>query len=537
MFKYPLVLILIVCNISSFASSQRKVKGTLKIDLSSMPPTLNPFTASDYYSLLVHDLTYEKLLNADEDTDNFFSGIAREYTVSADELSYTFKIRPGIKWHDGKSLTVDDIKFSFDSIIDKDNTYKTAQSKSLYENLESVKIIDQNTIVFKMKKKAFTNLKIIASTYIIPKHIYHISNTKMKKRINREIVGSGPYQLKKYDHNKGIQLTYFKGWVPKHKRYEEAYNFKKIYYKLNRNSGMKIQRMERGDINYAGLNAEQFVKKTKGSKWGKTLIKEKVLNKEPKTTRYIMLNLKMDIFKERKVRHALAKLFNRKLMIEKFYYNMMLPSNGPTYLQSEFADPTVETHRYDPKLALEMLRSQGWKDTDGDQILDKVINGKKRNFSFTILVSNEDAQKQLSVYKEDAKKVGVNIRVKLIEWNAFMKTVMEKNYEAAYGGGLFSKDWSPEQLFHTKSIVDGGANFANYSNPRMDKLMDIAANSSSKEERREVLRKVYKGISEDMPFIWLFNDQYEFYGHHKDIIKKQKTFTYQIGQKFWSMKN
>ena len=133
-------------------------------------------------------------------------------------------------------------------------------------------------------------------------------------------------------------------------------------------------------------------------------------------------------------------------------------------------------------------------------ILDKVIDGKKTKLSITILEPNKEFVKYLTMYKEDAKKAGVEINVKLIEWNAFLKLLDERKFQAVrLGWGAGSVDWDPKQIWHSES-QKGGSNFIGYKNPEVDKLIDEARTILDFEKRQKVLRKVFKLIADDVPY-------------------------------------
>jgi peptide/nickel transport system substrate-binding protein/microcin C transport system substrate-binding protein len=241
--------------------------------------------------------------------------------------------------------------------------------------------------------------------------------------------------------------------------------------------------------------------------------------------------MKNPIFASVRTREAMVHLFDREQMIKKFLFDFSLPATGPLYQQSDYADPTVKPIPFDPKLALKKLNDDGWKDTDGDGILDKMINGKKTPFEFTILEPLPDYIKYLTTFQQDAKKAGVKVEIKGIEWNAFIKLLDERKFDAvrlAWGGG--DLDWDPKQIWHTASIANGGSNF---SNPKVDKLIDEARVTMEKKERVVKLREVYKTIAADVPYIFLFNNKFSFYAHTDRIGKEKDTYTYGVGTKYW----
>ncbi len=225
---------------------------------------------------------------------------------------------------------------------------------------------------------------------------------------------------------------------------------------------------------------------------------------------------------------------NRELMIEKFLFGMSSLATGPWYGQSVYASPNVKPILYDVQKATALFKEAGWVDTDGDQILDKVLNGKKTPMSFTIMTANQEVMKYLTMFKEDAKKAGVDINLKVVEWNSFIKLLDERNFDAlnlGWSGGNINLD--PKQIWHSASATAGGSNFIGYKNPKVDKLIDEARLIMDKKKRTKVLQEVYETIAEDAPYLFMFYTSNSLYAHTKRVKKTKDTLTYTLGTNFW----
>lgn len=317
---------------------------------------------------------------------------------------------------------------------------------------------------------------------------------------------------------------------------KEAYTIPKMVLRFSSEENVSLELLKKGDIDFLGLRPDGFVKKTVGDVWDKKIIKVKTENKTPKGYNFIAWNFKHPILKDREVRKALGMLLNRPLMREKFEYNLSEPASGPIYVQSDYANPGVKAVPYEPSEALKILNKAGWSDSDKDGILDKLINGKKTQLSLTILEPAQEFMKYLTVYKEDASKVGVDIQIKNIEWNAFVKQLDEKKFDAvrlAWVGG--SVEWDPKQIWHSSSSKGAGSNFISYHNTEVDKLIDQARQLYEKEQRLPLLRKIHELISSDYPYVFFFNNKYTLYAHTKRVLKPKETFVYGIGQQFWKI--
>ena len=520
---------------SSLGNKDAPVGGTFLFNIDEAPTTINPFSATDAYSQRVHAYVIDSLLARNADTYDWEPALATSWEIKDDGKIFEFKLRQGVKWHDGKPVTVEDVKFSFDAIVDKDNKYGTAHLRPYYEDIEKVEIVDPSTVRFYTKKVYFKNFEMAAGLSILPAHIYKDPSDKQKKKLNRTLVASGPYQLVDFSRGKHIELKRNKDWWGNSTDENKGqYNFNKILMKFVKDETIALTMIEKGDLDFNAMTAESFVKKTTGPKWGKSAHKVKIENSAPKGYSFMGFNLKSPIFESKKTRLALYHLVNREMMIEKFLYGLSSPSTGPLYTQSDYADKSVKPVSYDPKKALSLLKEDGWADKDGDQILEKEINGQRVKLSFTVLEPLQDFVKYLTIFKEDAKKAGVDVNIKYVEWNTFIKLLDERKFDVvrlAWGGG--SVDWDPKQVWHSSSHENSGSNFVGYNNPEVDKLIDEARGTLDKKKREKILQKVFRLVSEDVPYVFFFNPTYGFYGHTDRMKRVKDTYRYSIGATYW----
>jgi peptide/nickel transport system substrate-binding protein/microcin C transport system substrate-binding protein len=507
--------------------------GTFTTRLSSEPATLNPITGTDAYNFAIQAYVLDSLMDRDPETYDWIPALAEKVDKSADGKTFTFTIRKGAKFSDGKPVTAEDVKFSFDVIFDP--TYNAAHLRPYYENIEKAEVVDPMTVRFTTKTKYFGNFNVVAGISVLPKHFYGDAAAGKKK--NKTILGSGPYKLEKYDQGQSIILVKNKDWwgnsVPEMKG---RYNFERIRLRFDKDENIAIEKLKKGEIDFDELSPEAYTKKAVGPEWGegKVVTKVKTENKAPKTYTYIGWNLKKDLFKDRDVRLALYHLVNREEMNKKFRYDMSALATGPWYLQSEYASPNVKPVGFDPKKAIELLKKAGWVDSDKDGVLDKTINGKKVDFRFTLFYGNPDNEKYWVFYQGDLKRVGIQMDLQRLEWNALLKNVDEGTFDAiamAWGGGSVDND--PKQIWHSKSAGKGGSNFISYNNPEVDKLIDEARAELDKKKRIPLYRKIYELIAADVPYAFLFVDRYDLYAHNTKIKMKKPTYQYRVGTDYW----
>jgi microcin C transport system substrate-binding protein len=535
MFKALLFLIL-AFQANSFAQTPKPpgnpkapTGGTMYVLLNAEPATLNPFSgATDAYTGQVLNYIHDSLMIRDIDTYSWVPAIAERYEVSKDGMTITFYMRKNAVFSDGKAITAEDVKFSFDAIFDPH--YKAAVMQTYYENIASVEVVDPHTVKFNIKKKYFKNLESAAGITVLPKHIYGDKSKKM----NKEALGSGPYMIEKYDQGRSIILTRNpKWWGASLPYYAGSYKADKIHLRIIREDNAALETLKRGELDYKGLSPEDYFLKTKGAPWGTKVLTKRYENSTPRSTPFVGWNNKHVIFKDREVRLAMTHLYNREEMAKKFFFGVAKPATGPWYQQNPSANPKTKAIAYDPKKAKEILAKAGWADTDKNGVLDKVIDGQKKEFRFTLLNPNKDYEKYFTVYKEELKKAGIDMSISNIEWNAFQKKMDEKDFEALFlvWGGTIEPD--PKQIWHTASSQKGGSNFITYSNPKVDQLIDRAREEMDEKKRRPMMQEIYDLVAQDVPYTFLINTTASFYGYNSRMQMVQPTYKYAVGFDTW----
>ncbi len=531
-------LIAILFAATSYAAVQNPnavAGGTYYANLGREPSTLNPITSSDLYATQVQAYVMESLMARNPDTYKWEPLLAEKVEISKDGKTFTYTLRENLKWQDGKPLTIEDVKFSFDVIFNPE--YNANHLVPYYENIASAKVIDKKTIQFVAKTKYFNNINVLNGLEVFPKHIY--GDAKKGKKKNKTLMGSGPYVLENWQKGRRIVLKRNKNWWGNGlAQFKGQYNFDKVILRFAADDNVAIEMLKKGDVDYLSIgDPEVYVKKADGPLWGKKVFKKKVTNKAPKGYNFIAWNFRKDIFKDKKVRYALSHLINRELMNKKFRYDMSLMATGPWYPQSDYADSSVKPVLFDSAKALKLLREAGWKDSDKNGVLDKVIDGKKQEFRFTLINANKDNMRYYTLFKEDAKKVGVDVELKLVEWNTLVKLLDEGNFDAVtlgWGGG--SVDHDPKQIWHSSSARKGGSNFIAYKNPEVDKLIDEARQILDRDERIKKYKKIYRLIAADMPYSFMFTNKFQMYAHTARMQMPSDTFKYGVDTGFWWIK-
>ncbi len=522
-----------VFSVSAFAAGPNRAApqgGTLNYNLDAEPENLHPIMAGDVYSTYVQSYVYDTMCTTDLSTWETKPALAEKWEISKNGLEFTFFLRKDGFFHNGEPVTADDIKFSLDAV--RNPKHEALNLISYYEKISKVEVIDKHTIKFFASEPYFKTFNIICGMTILPKSVYGDINKSVK--MQKEMVGSGPYKLKLYDKGQRIVLEKFDKWYgDKNPDLKGFYNFAEINFRITKDETVTVEKLKKGDLDYQYWSNPDGYLKAKGAQFGKTVFANKVENKQPKSLRFIGFNLKREVLKDKNVRLAFAHLVNREEMNKKFFENLQLLATGPVYVKSTQA-PDIKPIPYDVKKARELLTAAGWKDEDKNGILEKTINGKKEELKVTFIYARKESEKWWTTIKEDMKKAGIEVELRFLEWNSFIKNIDESNFDLmamAWGGGDVEQD--PKQIWHSSSIGKGGSNYVGYSNPEVDKLIDQARVELDAKKRGPIFKKAYTMISADVPYIFLFNPKYEFYANSDKVKKPAETLNYSIGHLSW----
>jgi peptide/nickel transport system substrate-binding protein/microcin C transport system substrate-binding protein len=495
---------------------------------------MNPLNSQEYAGRQIYEYSVEGLLWMNPDTYEFEPQLAESYEVSKDNLTYTFKLNKAAHWSDGQPVTSEDVKFSIEAV--KDPAYQASHRMPYYEDVESITTPDPQTVVIKMKKKYFKNLEVLASqgfTPILPKHIY---GDPKKKFDGAPIFGSGPYKVQTYNRGKNIILVRDDNWWAKDlASFKPLGKFKAVNFRFIKEENLEIEMVKKGDIDYMWpIQIENYEKKAVGEPFGKTIKKIQAENKIPKRYGFIGWNQKNPIFADRDTRLALSHLFNRKMLMEKFMFDKAVEGRGPVYYKSPYMPADVKPVEFSADKAKALLKKAGWADNDKNGVLEKTIGGQNKEFRFSLLLPNRDVEKYFTMYKEDLKKAGIEMEIKLIEWNTFSKLLDEQKFDAvtlAWAGGSPEDDL--KQIWHSDSARMGGSNFISYSNKEVDKAIDQAREEMNKEKRKVLWQKAVRLIAQDAPYTYLFNLKYDLFLLNSRIGFDKPTYTYDFSHHYW----
>lgn len=516
-------------------NAQAPLGGVRRDHFKIQPATLHPLNATDYYGNQVLDYIYESLAATDVETLRHVPQLASSWEISADKKVFTFTLHPQATWQDGKPVTAADVKFSFDVLFHK--KLKTrAKWQAYYRDIEKAEVLGPRKVRFTARRDHFLNFVNVASLRIVPRHRFRPANPN-RTGLSKKPMGSGPYAFN----------GWVKGSVVKLKRHEKywgralpqnlgKFNHRQLLVKIIATDTVALESFKKGDIDLMRLTPEQWVRQTGGANFGlgsgsgKPLIKLDVQNKAPRGYRYVGYNLASPLFSDRRARLAMSHLFDREEFIQKFYHGLQVKAVGPFEVNSRYSSPKVKPVEFSVAKAIALLREAGWRDSDGDNLLDK--NGLP--FRFTVMTADpETSVKMLTLAKQTMRKAGVELNIKVMDWTSFLQLIDEYNFDAVMLGWTRSAFPDPSALWHSRGAVRGGLNLVRYKNPEVDRLIEAAVKTIPDQERVGLYRRIHEIIHYDQPYTFMLERNHTLLAYNAKFRSVKPWYTYAVGEDYW----
>jgi peptide/nickel transport system substrate-binding protein len=412
---------------------------------------LNPIIANDSASGDINGQVFNGLIRYDKDL-MFEGDLAKSWDISEDGLVITFHLRPGVRWHDGEPFTAEDVLFTYQKLIDPNVATPYGAD---YERIEKAEVVDPLT--FRVRyKEPFAPALQSWSIGIIPKHLLEGKDINTDG-FNRHPIGTGPYRFKEWLTGQKIVLSvnedYFKG-----RPYIDEYD-----YRIIPDQATMFQELRSKGIDVMGLNPLQF----------------------------------------KRVRQALAYAINKEDIIKGVLLGLGSPATGPYPPHYWAYNPHVRTYPYNPDKAKAMLEEEGWTDTDQDGILDK--DGLPFRFTIITNLGNDERKQTAEIIQQNLKQVGIDVKVKIVEWQAFLNQFVDKReFEAIILGWSIGLDPDNYIMWHSSQTGPNQYNFVSYSNPEVDRLLIQGRRTFDQKKRQEIYQKIHAILAEDQPYCFLY---------------------------------
>ncbi|NWF35594.1 peptide-binding protein [Mariprofundus sp. KV] len=452
---------------------------------------LIPMIAGDASSHAVAGQLYLSLLKYDKNLD-LTGQLAKSWEISADNLTITFHLRPDLRWSDGKPLTSADCLFTLRLMQDEGTQ---SAYKADYIIVKHAEAPDPLTFVVHYDEPFSPALSSWSSLAILPKHVFEKENI-MDTRLSREPKASiGPYKLTQWQSQQSILMSanedYFDGpvWI------------KERLTRIIPDRATQFLELSAGRLDSVGLSPMQYSRlfETR-DELKRNFNRYKYLDF---VYTYLGFNLKRKPFDDILVRSAIAYAIDRQEILDGVQLGLGETIASPYKPGTFWVNEKLKPRPYDPEKAKALLAQAGWKDSDGDGIVDK--DGKP--LSFIVLTNNGNKQRAdaATIMQQRLKKVGIEIKVRLVEWSAFIQNFINKrNFDAVILGWSLSPDPDQYTIWHSSQTGPRQFNFLSYNNANVDAALDNARRVFDRDERKAQYDLMQEEIHHDVPMVFLF---------------------------------
>jgi peptide/nickel transport system substrate-binding protein len=453
------------------------IASTLHLSTSSNPARLNPLIATDSASSSIAGFVFNSLVKYDESGQKIIGDLAESYCFVTPTL-IEFKLRRGIKWHDGKPFTSRDVLFTYNLI--KSPTTITPYASD-FRVIKYVKIIDEYTLHVVYEKPYFKALEIWMMG-IVPSHILKNEKDIMGSRFNTAPIGTGPYMLKKLEFSKQIILEANPNY------FEHPPKIQKIVFHVISDPMTRFLMLKSGQIDVSSLEPMQYERQLDRSFHQKFA----TLELPSHSYTYLGLNLRLKKFQDPRVREALSLAIDREALIDVLFLKHGKVCTGPFLPGSKGFNTEIKTPKRDLFRARSLLKAAGY---DAAHPLE-----------FEIATSNSNAIRPYAaeILQQQLQGIGVRVTLRVMEWQAFLNTVVApREFDAVLLGWSLSLTPDPYALWHSESDVPGGFNLVGYHSERTDRLIERMENSTDPERIASLQRQIFAQIAGDNPYLFL----------------------------------
>lgn len=513
------------------------------------PDGMNPVTSSAANSLYIQNNIYCKMLVYDQQTLK----LAPQLAVSRPEIhaledgeyaggmSLVYEIHPEATWDNGTPVTAADYIFTIKAI--KNPKVNSAQIRPYFEFVDHIEIDPNNNKKFTVYSKeryfraeestgqepsilpeyhydpeglmSTITVKQLsdpsqAETLLKDPNINRFADAFNEPKFNRDpdqVVGCGPYKFVEWTTKQRVVLERKKDWWGdkiKDNKMLEAFP-PKLIYKTIPDLTAAITNAKDGQLDVIRtIQPTKFIDLKEDPNFNSSF---DLSTPDQFAYHYIGFNMRRPQFRDKRVRRAIAHLVNRDEMIESIYEGMAIKTNGPINPKKPYYNKDMAEIEYNIEKAQELLADAGWKDVDGDNILDKIIDGKKESLTIEYKYNQGHiVRKNIGqLLKDEALRVGIEITMTPVDFPTLLDDADKRNFDMVALAWVKTPGLDDmKQIWHTDGDREGGSNRVGFGTPESDQLIDEIRVTLDPEVRKKLYYRIQEIIYEEQPYVFLF---------------------------------
>lgn len=484
---------------ASGASAQVQRGGTLAIGTTTDMAGVNDIiSGADRFSEDIISQMFLRLLDERPDyakhPPTMAPELASSYDWSPDHRHLTFHLRPEVKWSDGVPVTAADVVWTFRAQTSKQVGWSYGDVK---DQIERVVALNPHTVRFDFKSVYSSQLLDANEGAILPKHAWSLLPFSKWRHnadwFRQHLVVDGPFILSEWQPQEQIVLkrnpSYFEPDRPRVDR---------VIFRVIPEKSNQITQLLTGALDFVEAVPPTSLKRLQRSP------AVHVIRLLTRQYDYVCWNTSRPYFANADLRRALTLAIDRQALISGIWYGFGRIADSPILSNVWAHDSSLHPWPYDPAKAQKLLARHGWIDHNGDGIRDK--NGIP--FSFELLTNSDNRQRvdATVMIQSQLRKIGVEVKPRAIEFNTLVSRETQHQFDAVLGAWGMDTSLDLRYAFHTDSIANG-YNFGNYSNPRVDRLIDEAHAQSSLAGAKQRLVEIQEILHHDQPMTFLLEPE------------------------------
>lgn len=480
--------VLVPCRGDAAAGDGQPAYGdTIVYGMLGEPSNLLPYLSSDTSSSEVAGQFYAAPLKYDKDL-NVVKWAAEAFDILDDGLRLRFTLKKGIRWQDGTELTADDAEFTYLTMINPETPTAYAGDFMVIKNFRK---LDRYSFEVEYEKPFPRSLNTWMGS-LMPKHALEGQNLR-ETPLARMPLSCGPYLMKEWESGASLTLDanpdYFEG---------RPYIDRVLYRIIPDTTTMFLELMA-GKIDVmSGMSAQQYLYQTKDPAFTARYDTYRTLSS---SYVYMGYNLKSPLFSDLRVRQALAHAVNKQDLIKGALLGQGEPTIGPYRPDGWAYNTAIKDYPHDPARALALLEEAGWKKGKSG-LLEK--NGQP--FSFTLLTNqgNEQRIKTAIIIQSQLQPLGIEVKIRTVEWAAFLKQfVMPGYFDAIILGWTIPHDPDGFEVWHS-SRIGSGLNVIGFADKEADECLEKARSTFDQAERKKQYDRFQEILHREQPYSFLY---------------------------------
>ena len=492
-----LVAMLLASGVSALAddTAEPKYGGTLVAYTSADPMNFDPATQTSWDQTIVAANILEGLVRLNPEGTGIEPGIAEDWSVSEDGLVWTFNLRHGAKFHNGREVVAQDFKYSFERIADPEMASNAAWKLNRLvgfdayqageaEEITGIKVVDDYTLELTLSQPfaPFISMLASASLAVVPQEAVE----DYGEDFGLYAVSAGPFTLGEWNFGQDLTINAFEDyWAGR--PYLDAVKFRVI-----NDENTRIVEFDAQTLDVAWITPAHYERLTTDPTYADSIGYAYTLH-----TAFLMFNMEQEPFGSNKaLREAVFYAMDTQAVLELLQYRASYADRLLLPDMLGGGEPCTESPR-NIELAKEKMAEAGYPDGI-DEVFTVITPAWNNNI------------KILEIYQQNLKEIGINIEIGAMDTTAYNEARNSGNYKIAWGNvvaGYPDPDAMIYPTFHSSSIGASG-NYARYNNPEVDALIDQARASTNEEERDTLYQQIDNMVLEDLPYAYLDHNIY-----------------------------